>query len=62
MIPISETGIAVGVREESDGGWKTCTSELRLVNRTRLNWTGDLPPNTDGPPGVAGDLIRFQNP
>ena len=60
--PDSETGIAVGVREESDGGWKTCTSELRLVNRTRLNWTGDLPPNTDGPPGVAGDLIRFQNP
>ncbi len=60
--PDSQPGYAVGVREESEGGWKACTSELRLVNRTRLNWTGDLPPNTDGPPAFAGDLIRFQNP
>ena len=60
--PESETGIAVGVREECTEGWQPRGSELRLVNRTRLNWTGDLPPNTDGKPGLPGDLIRFQTP
>jgi glycosyltransferase involved in cell wall biosynthesis len=60
--PDSEAGYAVSVREETEGGWKSCRSELRLVNRTRLNWTGDLPPNMDGPPAFPGDLMRFQNP
>ena len=58
----AETGYAMGVREESEGGWRSCPSEVRLVNRTRLKWTGDLPPNKSDTPAFAGDLIRFKNP
>jgi glycosyltransferase involved in cell wall biosynthesis len=60
--PGDKPGYAVAVREESNGTWKHCATEMRLVDRTRLNWTGDLPPNTDGPAAFPGDLMRFSNP
>lgn len=57
-----ETGFAFNVREESDAGWKGLGPQMRLVNRTRINWTGALPPNQPEAPRVNGDLLRFTNP
>ena len=55
-------GYSVGVREESESGWKTCPAEMRLVNRHRNHWLGDLPPNDPGATALVGDLLRFRNP
>jgi glycosyltransferase involved in cell wall biosynthesis len=52
----------VKVREESDSGWKTLAAESRLVNRAKINWTGDLPPNASGDHLLQGDLLRFHHP
>lgn len=60
--PPQVPGFAIAVREEGDSGWKQCQTELRLVDRSRLNWTGDLPPNSDGPAAFPGNLLRFRNP
>lgn len=53
---------SIRVREEGESGWKICPAETRLVNRKRLNWTGELPPNDPNAPTLSGDLLRFGTP
>ena len=55
-------GYRFAVRAEQDGGWKNEAPELRLVNRGRLNWPDDLPPNNPKAPELPGDLLRFEHP
>jgi hypothetical protein len=55
-------GYNVQVKEETEHGWQTQGLETRLVNRKRINWTGDLPPTTSVFETVGGDLLRFRNP
>jgi glycosyltransferase involved in cell wall biosynthesis len=50
------------VREEASGGWSKLDPETRLVNRSKLNWKGDLPPTTTVNEVLAGDILRFKNP
>ncbi len=60
--PGESVGFSVAVREESPSGWKRCPPEMRLVNRNRINWTANLPPNEPNAKVLAGDLIRFSTP
>ncbi|HWR15227.1 MAG TPA: glycosyltransferase [Terriglobales bacterium] len=55
-------GFNVRVREENGSGWKEIGPETRLVNRKKLNWTGDLPPTTTVNDLIHGDILRFHNP
>src|SRR5437868_7574155 len=58
--PGEVTGFRVAIRAENSGGWKDLPPELRLVNRKRLNWPGELPP-TDGDGALlGGELLRFE--
>ncbi len=60
--PGEAVAFSLPVRKESDAGWKRCTPETRLVNRNRINWTGDLPPYDPSARVLTGDLLRFRNP
>lgn len=60
--PGERSAFRVAVRAETAGGWTTCPPETRLVNRTRLHWTMELPPNDPTAPLLGGDLLRFREP
>jgi len=54
-------GFCIGLREQSGSAWKNLVPEMRLVNKCRLNWTGDLPPNISCEE-LQGYILRFDNP
>jgi len=56
------TGYRVGIRAENGSGWEHLAPEMRLVNRTQINWPGELPPTRDDVPQLSGELMRFENP
>jgi hypothetical protein len=53
---------AVTLREETQDGWNVHEPRTRLVNRTIVNWIGDLPKNEADSRVLEGDLLRFRNP
>ncbi len=55
-------GFNVAIREEADAGWKNGEAETRLINRKKMNWTGDLPPTSTINTLLAGDVLRFKHP
>jgi cellulose synthase/poly-beta-1,6-N-acetylglucosamine synthase-like glycosyltransferase len=57
--PGNVPGYALGIREQKRGNWRQLTPEVRLVNRTKLNWKTELPPNNPGALKLEGDLLRF---
>ena len=61
--PGETPGFCVAVREESDGTWNALGAQLRLVNRTRMNWSDRLPPGNcpDSQP-LPGEILRFAQP
>ncbi len=58
----SAAGFNVHVRQEGPGGWAQGAVETRLINRSRINWTGDLPPTTSTFDAINGDVLRFTKP
>jgi glycosyltransferase involved in cell wall biosynthesis len=52
-------GYNVGIREQNGMQWKFLSPELRLVNRSQINWTGDLPPESTDAPALEGHLLRI---
>lgn len=61
--PGEKPGFCIEVREESSEGWRSLGPQLRLVNRTRVNWPDKLPPNTcNGQADLAGEILRFALP
>jgi glycosyltransferase involved in cell wall biosynthesis len=54
-----QLGYNVAIREQEGTTWKKLPPELRLVNRSQINWTGDLPPNAPDAPVLAGHLLRI---
>ncbi len=48
-------GFKVNVRTDSR---TPSHDEMRLVNRTRVNWPGELPPNADRAGQLNGDLLK----
>jgi glycosyltransferase involved in cell wall biosynthesis len=60
-----DAGIAcfgIPIRQENGAGWKKLPPEVRLVNRTRMNWVGDMPPEQACDAILGGDLLSFQQP
>ena len=52
------SGYCLAIREQKDAEWSRCAPELRLVNRSRLNWTDALPQNSEAD-ALEGDLLRY---
>jgi glycosyltransferase involved in cell wall biosynthesis len=50
------------VKQETEQGWQNGQTETRLVNRSKVNWTGYLPPTTTVNETIAGEILRFQHP
>ena len=57
----SAMGFCIALKEGSGSGGKIFPAEMRLVNKCRINWTGDLPPNTSCDK-LQGYILRFENP
>jgi glycosyltransferase involved in cell wall biosynthesis len=53
-------GYAVRIRAANQNG-QASTSELRLVNRKKLNWQGVMPEMIPDLPVLQGDLLRFED-
>lgn len=51
-------GYRFAVLEQKDDEWIQRKPELRLVDRRKINWTGELPPDADGPK-LPGTLLRY---
>lgn len=60
--PKRQDVFAMVIREEKEGQWTEHASEVRLINRCCVNWTGTLPPNLDGAFVLPGHLLRFDHP
>ncbi len=52
----------ISIREESNAGWLVCQPEVRLLNRAKINWLGENPPDHVGGASLNGDLLRFHLP
>ena len=57
-----EPGYCIAVRQETGGAWEKLPAELRLVDRTRINWCEELPPNECAGPTMQGEILRFSVP
>jgi glycosyltransferase involved in cell wall biosynthesis len=55
-------GFNIRLREETGTGWKIRPVETRLINRLKINWSGELPPTTSVHEVMDGDLLRFCEP
>jgi glycosyltransferase involved in cell wall biosynthesis len=57
--PGATIGYTIGVRQEAPSGWSQQKREMRLVNRTCVNWPGPLPRSADNASELGGDILRF---
>jgi len=53
---------SVPVRRENKAGWEKLPPVVRLVNRTRVNWVGEMPPDEVCSAVLNGDLLSFHEP
>ena len=59
--PEDQIGYNVNIREQNGTGWKMLAAQLRLANRKRINWTGDLPPEAVNAPLIEGYILRISS-
>ena len=53
---------SVPIRQENGTGWEKLPPQVRLVNRTLVNWVGDMPPDQVCGEMLNGDLLCFREP
>jgi glycosyltransferase involved in cell wall biosynthesis len=53
---------SVPIREEDGNGWQKHPPQVRLVNRKRMNWVGQMPPDQPCGAVLSGDLLSFREP
>ena len=53
------TCFSVPIRKENGAGWEHLPPEVRLVNRRRINWVDELPPDENSTAVLDGDLLSF---
>jgi hypothetical protein len=53
---------AMGLRLQQNGSWQAGGRHTRLVNRTHVNWTSELPPDRDDSELMPGDLLEIEMP
>jgi glycosyltransferase involved in cell wall biosynthesis len=56
----ASAGFSLKVRREGNKGWEQGGTEMRLFNRTKINFKEALPPNIESP-RLPGELLRFKN-
>lgn len=54
--------LGITIRKENGAGWEKLPPEVRLVNRGRMNWVGEMPPNEACDVVLSGDLLSFEKP
>lgn len=59
--PCNDT-YSVGIREETEDGWRTLEAETRLLNRKQINWSEAIPPNNTESILLPGEVLRFSKP
>lgn len=52
---------SIALREETSAGWRESPPVTRLVNRTVVNWIGELPKNEANSVAVEGEILHFKN-
>jgi glycosyltransferase involved in cell wall biosynthesis len=52
-------GLAVRLREQKGESWTNHDPEMRLADRTKINWPDLFPAATGDPQLLSGDLLRF---
>jgi glycosyltransferase involved in cell wall biosynthesis len=52
-------GYNIRIRQQNGTQWRLLEQELRLANRTKVNWTGDCPPAAPDAPILAGHILRI---
>lgn len=52
----------VPIRSENGNGWEKHPPEVRLVNRKRMNWVGEMPPEQACSTVLNGELLCFREP
>jgi glycosyltransferase involved in cell wall biosynthesis len=58
----NDVGFNFRIREEDNGTWSVHDPETRLVNKCKINWTGDLPPTTTVHDEIKGYILKFKSP
>jgi glycosyltransferase involved in cell wall biosynthesis len=53
---------SVPIRAENGSGWEKQSPEVRLVNRKRMNWVGDMPPDQSCGAMLSGHILSFREP
>jgi glycosyltransferase involved in cell wall biosynthesis len=53
---------SVPIRAENGSGWEEQSPEVRLINRKRMNWVGDMPPEQTCGAMLSGDILSFREP
>lgn len=54
-----QSGYSFAVQERQGAEAVERGTEMRMVNRRKINWTGELPPNSSVAPQLEGELIRY---
>jgi glycosyltransferase involved in cell wall biosynthesis len=52
-------GLAMQLREQHDETWSNLDPEMRLADRTKINWPDLFPASFGDPQVLSGDLLRF---
>jgi len=55
----NNAGFRFDVLEWDGANWCERRPEVRLVNRRKINWIGELPPNADAP-SLRGPILRYE--
>jgi len=50
---------SVNIRLQQNGGWQQSGPQTRLVNRTHVNWTSELPFDSESCEVIPGDLLEI---
>jgi cellulose synthase/poly-beta-1,6-N-acetylglucosamine synthase-like glycosyltransferase len=52
-------GLTMRLREQKGEAWSQLPPEMRLADRTKINWPDLFPAAVDEPQLLSGDLLRF---
>lgn len=52
-------GFNISIRQQQGQGWKILAPEMRLANRSQINWIGELPPQDPNAPNLQGHIVRI---
>lgn len=56
----SSKSFAINLRRQQDGQWRSGGRHTRLVNRTCVNWLGELPYDDENSELLEGDLLQIE--